>query len=76
MHSTHLHQLGGTHSIIRSILSPDSNSSNVLRILIADDDEVGLGKTAQAISVISFVMQTVFLQQTKQKLPRILGKRI
>jgi hypothetical protein len=70
----HWHQLAGTHSIMRSILSPKPDPSRVLGILIAD--EVGLGKTAQAISVIAFVIQAVFLQQSKRKLPRILGKRI
>lgn len=70
----HWHQLAGTHSIMRSILSADSNPSRVLGILIAD--EVGLGKTAQAISVIAFFMQAVYIQQTKRKLPRILSKRI
>jgi SNF2 family DNA or RNA helicase len=69
----HWHQLAGTHSIMRSILSPNPNPSSVLGILIAD--EVGLGKTAQAISVIAFFMQAVFLQKTKRKLPRILSKR-
>ena len=71
----HWHQLAGTHSIMRSILSPDSDPSRVLGILIAD--EVGLGKTAQAISVIAFIMQAVFLQQSKNRnVPKILGKRL
>ena len=70
----HWHQLAGTHSIMRSILSADSNPSRVLGILVAD--EVGLGKTAQAISVIAFLMQAVFLQRGKRRLPRILSKRI
>ncbi|KAF8220211.1 hypothetical protein L208DRAFT_1186029, partial [Tricholoma matsutake] len=39
-------------------------------VLVAD--EVGLGKTPQAITVMVFFMQTVFLQQTNKKLPRIL----
>lgn len=70
----HWHQLAGTHSIVRSILSPESDSLRVLGILIAD--EVGLGKTAQAISVIAFFMQAVFTQRSDCKLPRIMGKRV
>ena len=66
----HWHQLAGNHSILRSILSQVPDTSRVLGILIAD--EVGLGKTAQAIAVVVFFMQAVFLQQTNRKLPRIL----
>lgn len=68
----HWHQLAGNHSIMRSVLSKVPDSSRVLGVLVAD--EVGLGKTAQAIAVLAFLMQAVFLQQTKKKLPRILGK--
>ena len=57
---------------MRSLLSPVSKPSSVLEILIAD--EVGLGKTAQVISMIAFVMQTAFLQETTLKPPRILGE--
>lgn len=68
----HWHQLAGNHSIVRSILSKDPNSSCVHGMLVAD--EVGLGKTAQAIAVIAFFMQAIFLQQSKRKYPPVLGK--
>lgn len=68
----HWHQLAGNHSIVRSILSPVPDSSHVLGILVGD--EVGLGKTAQAIAVIAFFMQAVFVQEQKKKVPKILGK--
>ena len=68
----HWHQLAGNHSIMRSILSPVPDPSHILGILVAD--EVGLGKTAQALAVIAFFMQAVFLQETNRPLPRILGK--
>lgn len=70
----HWHQLAGNHSIMRSILSKVPDSSRVLGVLVAD--EVGLGKTAQAITVIAFFIQAVFLQQNRRKLPRILSECI
>lgn len=70
----HWHQLAGNHSIMRSILSKVPDTSRALGILIAD--EVGLGKTAQAIAVIAFFMQAVFLQQTDRKRPRILCESV
>ena len=70
----HWHQLAGNHSVVRSILSPVPDTSRVLGILIAD--EVGLGKTAQAIAVMAFFIQAIFLQQTNRKCPRILGKSV
>jgi hypothetical protein len=70
----HWRQLAGNHSIMRSILSTVPDPSSLLGILVAD--EVGLGKTVQAIAVIAFFMQAVFLQQTNKKLPRILCKSI
>ena len=70
----HWHQLAGNHSIIRSVLSKVPDSSHVIGVLVAD--EVGLGKTAQAIAVLAFFMQAVFLQEAKKKLPRILCKNV
>jgi TATA-binding protein-associated factor len=70
----HWHQLAGNHAIMRSILSTKPDASRVLGILIAD--EVGLGKTAQAIAVISFLMQAVYLQQNNKKFPTMLCKSI
>lgn len=70
--SLHWHQLAGNHSIMRSILSPVADPSRILGMLVAD--EVGLGKTAQAIAVIAFFMQAIFLQQSKRKYPPILCK--
>lgn len=66
----HWHQLAGNHSILRSVLSKVPEPFRTPGVLVAD--EVGLGKTAQAVAVISFFIQGIFLQQTKRKLPKIM----
>jgi len=68
----HWHQLAGVHSIVRSLFTEDKASSATLGVLVAD--EVGLGKSAQAITVIAFLIQVRWLQATDRKLPPLLGK--
>lgn len=69
----HWHQLGGVHSIVRSVFSKDADPQRqTLGVLVGD--EVGLGKTAQAIAFIAFLNQAIWLQRSKRKLPRVLGE--
>jgi SNF2 family DNA or RNA helicase len=67
----HWHQLAGVHSVIRSSFTKDPSPDNCTGMLICD--EVGLGKTALAISIIAFLNQIVLLQQKGQALPSIIG---
>lgn len=70
----HWHQLAGVHSIVRSVFSTVKNDSNTLGVLVAD--EVGLGKTAQAIAYIAFVIHAIWLRESGRKLPRLLGESV
>lgn len=66
----HWHQLAGVHSIIRNTYTSTPVPGHCTGMLICDD--VGLGKTALAISTIAFLNQVVLLQGDGQKLPLIL----
>ncbi|RDB19056.1 Transcription regulatory protein SNF2 [Hypsizygus marmoreus] len=69
----HWHQLAGTHSIVRSVFTKGSNP-HTTGVLVGD--EVGLGKTAQAITLIAFLNQVIWLQsETTRKPPRMLADR-
>lgn len=68
--SLHWHQLAGVHSIIRSAFTKTPSPGHCTGIL--ECDEVGLGKTALAITVIAFLNQAVTLQVAKKPLPPIL----
>jgi TATA-binding protein-associated factor len=67
----HWHQLAGTHAILRRFLSPESSFAPS-GILIAD--EVGLGKTLQALAVIAWLTECVGRQAASTQIPPILGK--
>lgn len=67
----HWHQLSGAHSIVRNTFAKDPSIDQCTGMLICD--EVGLGKTALALSTIAFLNQIVVLQQGGQALPAILG---
>jgi len=56
----HWHQLAGIHSIVCTIFIATEDLSHPCGVLIGD--EVGLGKTAQAIGVIAFLNMVIFLQ--------------
>jgi len=68
----HWHQYGGVHSITRSIFTPCpcQYPHHTLGVLIGD--EVGLGKTAQAITFISFLNEAIFRQKTNRKPAKVL----
>ncbi|KAF8074473.1 P-loop containing nucleoside triphosphate hydrolase protein [Lyophyllum atratum] len=70
----HWHQLAGTHSIVRSLFTESKNPDRVLGVLVGD--KVGLGKSAQAIAFMAFLMQVAWLKKHKKKLPRVLEQRM
>ena len=68
----HWHQLAGIHSIVCTIFTAIEDSSHPCGVLIGD--EVGLGKTAQAIGVIAFLNMVIFLQSEQKPLPPVLSE--
>ncbi|PPR01683.1 hypothetical protein CVT26_013098, partial [Gymnopilus dilepis] len=69
----HWHQVAGVHSIIRNIFYPNPHPDNITGMLVAD--EVGLGKTCQAICVILFLVTAVLRQKKKFEPPPLLKIR-
>lgn len=68
----HWHQLAGIHSIIRSIFTEEKDASHPAGVLVGD--EVGLGKTAQAIGLLAFLNQLILLQDRKTPFPPVIRK--
>ena len=68
----HWHQVAGVHSIIRNIFYPNPHPDNITGMLVAD--EVGLGKTCQAICVILFLVTAVLRQKKKFEPPPLLSE--
>lgn len=72
----HWHQLAGVHSFARTVFTGEANPQACTGYLISD--EVGLGKTAQLISMIAFLNQCITTQERKashpQDFPPVLGK--
>lgn len=66
----HWHQLAGVHSIVRSLFTEQPDATHTTGVLIGD--EVGLGKTAQAITLIAFLNQSIL--GVNRHTPRILGE--
>ena len=67
----HWHQLVGVDAIVERLWSVVPNFRNA-GILIGD--EVGLGKTAQAIALLAFFNLSITAQLTGKPLPPILGE--
>jgi hypothetical protein len=65
------HQLAGVHAIIRMNFHPTPSSTRVNGTLVAD--EVGLGKTFQAATVIVFLSDLVMRQSLGKNLPPIIS---
>lgn len=65
------HQLAGIHAIIRMNFHSQPSPSSYNGTLIAD--EVGLGKTFQAITVLVFLADLVMRQDQKLPLPPIIS---
>lgn len=70
----HWHQLAGVHSIVRNTFTATPDPNHCTGVLVAD--EVGLGKTAQSISVIAFLNHCIFLQENGMELPSVLGESL
>ncbi|KAJ3563513.1 hypothetical protein NP233_g8897 [Leucocoprinus birnbaumii] len=69
----HWHQLAGVHSIVRSLFTQERDIEHTLGVLIGD--EVGLGKTAQAITTIGFLNQLIYHKAHEKQLPPVLDDR-
>ncbi|KAF9441652.1 hypothetical protein P691DRAFT_683240 [Macrolepiota fuliginosa MF-IS2] len=67
------HQLAAIHSITRSVFTEEKDGNHTMGVLIGD--EVGLGKTAQAIGMLAFMNQLIFLQRRELQLPPIIRDR-
>lgn len=65
----HWHQLAGVHSMIRSLFTKEKDATHTTGVLVGD--EVGLGKTAQAITLIAFLNQSILGHN--RHIPRVLG---
>lgn len=65
------HQLAGVHAIIRMNFHPTRSSSLCNGTLVAD--EVGLGKTFQAATVVVFLTDLVYRQSMSLPMPPILS---
>lgn len=65
------YQLAGVHAIIRKIFNEDPILAFIASMLLAD--EVGLGKTLQAIAVIAFLADLAHRQRNSMALPPIIG---
>lgn len=71
----HWHQLAGVHAIIRRVFSSKQDcDESCTGMLVADD--VGLGKTCQAILVIAFLADAVYRQEENLSLPPLLSKSL
>jgi len=58
----HYHQLAGLHAIVRKVFGEEADADACTGVLLAD--EVGLGKTAVAISLICFLSHIAMLQSS------------
>lgn len=67
----HWHQLAGMHAIVRAIFTPEPLPKHCTGVLIAD--EVGLGKTYQAATVVASLADAA-MRQDGMKISRLLGQ--
>lgn len=63
----HWHQLAGVHSVIRNAFTPEPEAGHCKGTLICD--EVGLGKTALAITIMAFLCQCLSSRGTESPPP-------
>ncbi|PPQ93015.1 hypothetical protein CVT25_006099 [Psilocybe cyanescens] len=68
--SLHWHQLAGVHALMRMNWTAKANTTRPCGALIAD--EVGLGKTFQAATVIAFLSDVAMRQKLSRPLPPLL----
>lgn len=67
----HWHQLAGVHAVIRKVFSSEPLPKHGNGVLIAD--EVGLGKTFQALTVIAFLADVTLRKSKNFAMPPIIG---
>ena len=67
----HHHQIMGVHSILRNIFSEEPDINACTGMLVAD--EVGLGKTLQACTVLAFLGELAMRQKHAKPVPPIIG---
>ena len=65
------HQLAGVHAIIRACFTAEADRDHCTGMIVAD--EVGLGKTYQAATVIAFLSEAT-IRQKKLKISPILSE--
>jgi TATA-binding protein-associated factor len=63
------HQLAGVHAALRKVLSPVADPSHGTGVLFADD--VGLGKTIQASTIMASLSELSIQQERGLKVPPI-----
>lgn len=68
----HWHQIAGVHAIIQKLFSSKPEPAYCPGILLAD--EVGLGKTFQAGTLVAFLSDLVLRQERNLTLPPLIGK--
>ncbi|THU90177.1 hypothetical protein K435DRAFT_864524 [Dendrothele bispora CBS 962.96] len=71
--SLHWHQLAGVHSIGRRMFDTYPDTEACTGFLVCD--EVGLGKMAQTISLITFLNQVAVMQENGEELPPLLASK-
>ena len=67
----HSHQLSGVHAIIRRIFTKTPDANNCRGMLIAD--EVGLGKTFEACTILAFLSELSIKQSKKLTIPPMIS---
>jgi len=65
------HQIAGVHAIIRTNFTPEAEPGRCCGMLIAD--EVGLGKTFQAVTTIAFLSDLIIRAERNAPIPPIIG---
>jgi hypothetical protein len=69
--SLHSHQLSGVHAVIRRVFTKTPNPNNCPGMLIAD--EVGLGKTFEACTILAFLSELGIKQSKKLSIPPMIS---
>ncbi|KAG6852776.1 hypothetical protein C0991_009199 [Blastosporella zonata] len=72
MSKLHWHQLAGVHAIVRKVFTQAPDLNHTTGVLVGD--EVGLGKTAQALTLLAFLNLVITAQEADGPLPHIMLK--
>lgn len=68
----HFHQIQALHSVIRQFFTKKRDMSNGLGVVITDVP--GLGKSLEALSVVTFLISVGMRQDAKMPLPPLIGE--